>query len=149
MTTTKRVGSASELRKLLAGAEQAGPVHRIEYRDRIAAHGQPAIEAIAPWLADPALAAFAIRVIERVGRDGEQEAAVETLRGARRTTDPHVRADLDWALLHLRAPVGMAATPAPPAARPPRVVRAQRPLEVGRVAGATRRTIHARTSDTS
>lgn len=42
-----------------------------------------AIEGVEPWLTDGALAAFAIRVIWRVGEQGEPAAAVEVLRAAR------------------------------------------------------------------
>jgi hypothetical protein len=95
-----------DLTELLAHARRAGPVHRIEWRDRIAAHGRPAIEAVRPWLADSKYAAFAIRVIERVGRDGEREVAVEVLRGERRRVDAHIRPDVEWALVNLRATGG-------------------------------------------
>jgi hypothetical protein len=47
---------------LLALAVTANPLVRIELRDRIAAHGDDAIEAMTDRLADPRLAAFAIRV---------------------------------------------------------------------------------------
>jgi hypothetical protein len=114
----------AELPGLLARAERAGPAHRIEYRDPIAAHGRPAIDAVRPWLDDPKLAAFAIRVIEVVGHHGEQEAATETLRDARRRVDPRVRPDVDWALLHMR-PNGVdgasGSRPAAPASPKPRV----------------------------
>lgn len=139
--------AAGDLFGLLASAEQAGPVHRIEWRDRIAGYGGPAIDAMAPWLAEPTLAAFAIRVIERAGHDGEREAALLVLRGARRGIDPRVRPDLDWALLHLRAtaPTKVAATPRE--ARPVRVVRAERPYGVGRAAGTSRRSVQVHRSD--
>lgn len=92
-----------DLAELLAHARRAGPVHRIEWRDRIASHGRPAIEAVRPWLAEPKYAAFAIRVIERVGREGEREVAVEVLRGERRRVDARIRPDVEWALVSLRA----------------------------------------------
>jgi hypothetical protein len=104
MTTMGEAGASGDLPGLLAGAEGAGPADRIEWRDRIAAFGAPAISAVAPWLADARLAAFAIRVIERAGRDGEREAAVAALRRARHRVDPRVRPDLDRALLGLRLP---------------------------------------------
>ena len=47
------------LATLLARAEGADPANRIDLRDPIAAHGAVAIEAVTPWLKDPALAAFA------------------------------------------------------------------------------------------
>ena len=125
---------AGEIVGLLAHARHAGPAHRIEWRDRIAAHGQPAIEAIAPWLGEPKLAAFAVRVIERVGHDGdpELEVALRALRGARRAIDWSVRPDLEWALLHLRETVPSDAAPTPRSASPTRVLRAERPRGVGR-----------------
>jgi hypothetical protein len=90
------------LAALLAEAKDADPAHRIDWRDPIAAHGAAAIEAVGPWLKDPTLAAFAIRVIARVGLDGEREAAQATLRQARRRLDARLRADADWALGVLR-----------------------------------------------
>jgi hypothetical protein len=134
-----------DLQTLLADAEQAGPVHRIEWRDRIAAHGRPAIEAIAPWLREPALAAFAIRVIERAGHEGERDVALRVLRGARRRIDPGPRPDLDWALLHLRPTTRATVTVVAAPARPVRLAPVERPYGVagpmrpsGRSAGSRR-----------
>ena len=117
-----------DLTGLLARARRAGPAHRIEWRDRIAAHGRPAIEAIRPWLAEPRLAAFAIRVIERVGRSGERDVAVEVLRRDRLQVDPRIRPDIDWALVNLKGAglngddrAGTTARPTP--ARPARPAR--------------------------
>jgi hypothetical protein len=113
------------LAKLLKRAEDADPANRIDWRDPIAAHGAAAIEAVTPWLKVPALAAFAIRVIARVGLDGEREAAQATLRQARRRLDERLRADVDWALASLRV-----ARPAPaPAVKraPARSTRTERP----------------------
>ena len=123
-----------EIAGLLASARRASPAHRIEWRDRIAAHGQPAIEAIAPWLGEPKLAAFAVRVIERVGHHGdrEREVALGALRGARRAIDPCVRPDLEWALLHLRETVPSHNAPTLRHLPPTRVVRAERPRGLGR-----------------
>jgi hypothetical protein len=90
------------LATLLAEAREADPANRIDWRDPIAAHGAAAIEAVGPWLKDPALAAFAIRVIARVGLDGERETAQAILRQARRRLDARLRADADWALGVLR-----------------------------------------------
>ena len=90
------------LTALLADARNADPAHRIDWRDPIAAHGAAAIEAVTPWLKDPSLAAFAIRVIARAGLDGQREAAQATLRQARRRLDLRLRADADWALGVLR-----------------------------------------------
>jgi len=109
---------------LLARAEGADPAHRIDLRDDIAAHGAAAIEAVAPWLKVPALAAFAIRVIATAGLRGDREAAQAALRQARRRLDERLRADIDWALTSLKV-----ARPAPaPAVRAPaRAARTERP----------------------
>src|SRR5512144_391041 len=64
--------ASGALAALLADAREADPVHRIDLRDPIAAHGAAAIEAIGPWLREPALAAVAIRVIARAGPDRER-----------------------------------------------------------------------------
>lgn len=90
------------LAKLLKRAEDADPATRIDWRDPIAAHGAAALEALTPWLKVPTLAAFAIRVIARIGLDGERSAAQATLRQARRRLDERLRGDVDWALASLR-----------------------------------------------
>ena len=45
----------ADLDKVLEAAASASQLRRIEYRDRIAAFGQAAIDAISPWLSDPQL----------------------------------------------------------------------------------------------
>jgi hypothetical protein len=123
------------LATLLARAEGAAPAHRIDLRDPIAAHGAAAIEAVVPWLKDPALAAFAIRVIARVGLNGEREAAQTALRSARRRMDARLRADADWALGVLKVtptpspePAAARRTAAPRRAEAPRYAEGSRPL---------------------
>ena len=123
------------LATLLARAEGADPAHRIDLRDPIAAHGAAAIEAVTPWLKEPTLAAFAIRVIARVGLDGDREAAQAALRSARRRMDERFRADADWALGVLKvAPVPSAEpatsrrTAAPRRVEAPRYAAGSRPL---------------------
>ncbi|MBI3747347.1 MAG: hypothetical protein HY262_00635 [Chloroflexi bacterium] len=116
--------ASGALAALLADAREADPAHRIDLRDPIAAHGAAAIEAVGPWLKEPALAAFAIRVIARAGLDGERETALAALRSARRRLDPRFRADVDWALGVLK----VERVPEPVAARapvqlPPRIER--------------------------
>jgi len=114
------------LSALLQEAETASPMERIEWRDRIAAHGARAIEGVQPWLDHPVLAAFAIRVIERAGTNGEIALATQVLRSARSKVPERVRGDVDWALQQLRvrsqanveAPVRPG--PAPVAAAAPR-----------------------------
>ncbi len=129
--------ASAVLAALLADARDADPAHRIDLRDPIAAHGAAAIEAMTPWLKDPALAAFAIRVIARAGLDGQREAAQAVLRPARRRVDPRLRADVDWALgvLRLERP----AAPAPvkrPLGAP---ARAESPLYSGGARPVSRR----------
>lgn len=91
-----------ELASLLEDARRAPPDRRIEWRDRIAAHGPRGIEGVRPWLSSPALAAFAIRVIERVGANGDAALATQVLRSARPDVPQHIRGDVDWALQRLR-----------------------------------------------
>jgi len=91
-----------QLSVLLEEAETASPMHRIEWRDRIAAHGAQAIEEVRPWLRSPALAAFAVRVIERAGVEGEPDLAIEVLKSARSKVPAAVKGDVDWALRRLR-----------------------------------------------
>lgn len=124
MTTAPPVLAA-----LLAEARDADPAHRIDWRDPIAAHGAAAIEAVGPWLKDPTLAAFAIRVIARVGLDGEREAAQATLRQARRRLDERLRGDADWALSVLR--VERPAEPAPAKRMPAALARTESPRYSG------------------
>lgn len=93
------------LTKLLEAARVASSIDRIVWRERIAAHGSQAIVAMGPWLADPMMSAFAIRVIERAGADGNASEAVHALLAARSTVPPGLRGDVDWALERLRPPI--------------------------------------------
>jgi hypothetical protein len=122
--------ASGALAVLLADARQADPTHRIDLRDPIAAHGAAAIEAVGPWLKEPALAAFAIRVIARAGLGGERETALAALRGARRRLDPKFRADMDWALGVLK--VERVPEPAPARLVAPMPVRIERPRTTSR-----------------
>ena len=118
-----------QLAALLAEASQAPPDRRIQWRDRIAPYGPRAIEAIRPWLASPALAAFAVRVIERAGESGDRELATRVLRAARREASPPIHADIDWALVRLR-PVRLTSPvePGQSVPTPARPERRERPL---------------------
>ena len=117
-----------ELSALLSKARRATPDRRIELRDQIAAYGAPAIEGVRPWLANPVLAAFAIRVIERAGTNGESAQAIEVLRSARSTMPPVVKGDLDWTLKQLRLRTQPVREPARPAtALAEWTVRGERP----------------------
>ena len=65
------------LEEAVIGAGEAPPNVRIEFRDAIARHGPEGIAQVAPWLIDPKMAAFAVRVI---GRAAEFGAAAEARR---------------------------------------------------------------------
>jgi hypothetical protein len=92
-----------QLAGLLEKARSADPGERIQWRDQLVPFGTKAIDAVAPWLTDQVLAAFAVRVIVRVGENGEPEAAAKALRSARTRVPVPIRADLDWALTTLKA----------------------------------------------
>lgn len=91
-----------QLASLLEEARGASPDRRILWRDQIAPFGRRAIEGVEPWLTSGVLAAFAVRVILRVGQQGEREAAAKVLRSARRRVPTQVQGDVDWALAALR-----------------------------------------------
>ena len=112
-----------ELAALLEHARSATPGRRIESRDGIAEFGALGIEGVRPWLVDGALAAFAVRVIERAGINGESALASKVLRSARTAVPSGVTEDVEWALQQLRA----AARPKPaPAAVSVRAVAVRR-----------------------
>ena len=91
-----------QLASLLEEAQGASPDRRILWRDQIAPFGIRAIKGVEPWLTSAVLAAFAVRVILRVGQQGERQAAAKALRAARRRVPPEVQGDVDWALATLR-----------------------------------------------
>jgi hypothetical protein len=109
----------------LAQARDADPGNRINLRDPIAAHGELAIEAMTDWLGDTRLAAFAIRVLERIGlSDVNRAAVIDALWAVDRVElPPHLVRDLDEALRGLgaassrrtraRAPRGQGQSPGP------------------------------------
>jgi hypothetical protein len=110
-----------KLALLLEEARTASPAERIAWRDRIAAHGPEAIDGVKPWLADPTLAGFAVRVIERAGIEGERTYAARILRSARKAASATVARDIDWALQRLRdKPAPPQRAPARPSATPMR-----------------------------
>ena len=88
-----------ELADAIAGAEAADRLTRIEWRDPIARHGAQAIEAVAPWISDPEMGAFAVRVIEAAAGQGAKAEAVEALRSVGRLApSAAVLRDVDDAL---------------------------------------------------
>ena len=109
---------SAELLDLLEEARDADPTRRINFRDPIAEHGQLAIQGVRPWLSDPRLAAFAVRVIERASKQGPsaERLAIEALsavRGARFSQS--AKADASEALRRLgaegRSPISKEAGP--------------------------------------
>jgi hypothetical protein len=110
----------SDFDKLLSRARNAEPDLRIELRDPVAARGARAIDAMTDWLGDPRLAAFAIRVLERIGRDEANKAAVvAALRAVDREDLPdHLGRDLDAALAGLGVTVRARRDPRVPAPPP-------------------------------
>jgi hypothetical protein len=109
-----------QLASLLEEARAAAPDQRILFRDQIAPFGTKAIAAIEPWLTDQVLAAFAVRVIARVGEQGEPQAAAKALRSARTRVPETIRGDVEWALSALKLAGRQAAAPeaVPVAAKP-------------------------------
>lgn len=95
-----------DLDALLAKARDAEPSDRIELRDALAGQGENAIEAMTEWLGDPRLAAFAIRVLERIGRQPEtRDAVLDVLMAVDRDELPaHLAGDVDRALDGLGRP---------------------------------------------
>ena len=68
-----------ELADLLDAAQRADRLTRIEWRTPIARHGAAAIDAVAPWIHDPELGAFAVRVVEEAANHGAKPEAIEAL----------------------------------------------------------------------
>ncbi len=66
----------ADLITLLQEARTADPSDRILYRDRIAACGAEAVPAMEEWLGDSRLAAFAVRVLERIADNPSNRRAV-------------------------------------------------------------------------
>ena len=92
-----------ELQDLLERAREAPPSTRIDLRDAVAAFGPAAIPAMAEWLTDDALARFAVRVLERIGRDPALlQSVAAALHGAREMPAAD-KADIEAALVRLGA----------------------------------------------
>lgn len=114
--------AAETLDSLLARAREAHPSDRIELRDPIAAQGETAIDAMTDWLGDPRLAAFAIRVLERIGREAfSRDAVVGVLVAVNREELPApLVGDIDQALTALGRPrTATRSTPRRPASERP------------------------------
>ncbi len=99
----------------LVGAQRADRLTRIDWRDRIAAHGPDAIEAVSRWVSDPELAAFAVRVIEATAKFGHHDDAVDALLSvARLAPNATIGGDIQQALDHLRPQSGPGGKSKPP-----------------------------------
>ena len=113
------MADATGLEEALAGARAADRLTRIEWRDRIAAHGVAAIDAVFEWAGDDEFGAFAVRVIEAVGRRGHPDEATEALVAIRSIgATKAVRGDATEAISRLhpdhgRADAARKATPLP------------------------------------
>ncbi len=118
-TASRHESSVTDLDELLTQAREAAPTDRILLRDPIAAHGEAAIEAMTDWLGDERLAAFAIRVLERIGRDANtRNAAADALAAVDRDElPPHLAGDVDRTLKALGR-TKVAAPHAPGSTRP-------------------------------
>jgi hypothetical protein len=66
----------AELDDLLEAAKRASRLDRISWRDPIAARGQRAIPRMREWLDDREFAAFAVRVLEKIGEQAAHRPAV-------------------------------------------------------------------------
>ncbi len=75
------------------GAAEAPPSFRIEFRDPIARHAAAGIERVTPWLTDPKMAAFAVRVIARAADFGAADDARKALQTAVVSLAEPARAD--------------------------------------------------------
>jgi hypothetical protein len=92
------------LEEVIAGGLAADGLTRIEWRDRIAEHGAAAIDVVSPWITDPKLSAFAVRVIEATAKFGERDAAISALMSVRRVApDATIVGDIGAALQRLGA----------------------------------------------
>lgn len=93
------------LASLLQAAADAAPGSRIEFRDKIAAHGEAAIKGISPWLADPALGAFAVRVIRKACDPDTLAVALASLRSAKTSAGSEaITRDIEEAIKALKPP---------------------------------------------
>ena len=91
-----------DLVEAIAAAQSADRLTRIDWRTPIAQHGAEAIDAVAPWIRDPELGAFAVRVVEAAAGFGAREEALEALRGVGRLGPSEaVLRDIDAALARL------------------------------------------------
>jgi hypothetical protein len=109
MESLSMKSEVQSLASLLQAAAEAAPEHRIEFRDAIAAHGEAAIKGVSPWLADPALGAFAVRVIRKaadMAADADtRDVALASLRSAKTAAGSEgITRDIEEAIKALKPP---------------------------------------------
>jgi hypothetical protein len=109
MESLSMKSEVQSLASLLQAAAEAAPDHRIEFRDAIAAHGEAAIKGVSPWLADPALGAFAVRVIRKaadMAADADtRDIALASLRSAKSVAGSEgITRDIEEAIKVLKPP---------------------------------------------
>lgn len=108
-TRTDAPTSTGSLDVLLQKVQGVPLNERMHHRNEVAAFGAAALDAVSPWLQDPRMAAFAIRVIGKIGdHDADRAVALERLRACRPRLDPNHQSDVDEVL----ARWGERATPA-------------------------------------
>lgn len=114
---------------LLDEVRRADRATRIELRDGIAEHGAAATSPMADWLDDREFAAFAVRVLERIGQmDGQLQPVIRALsEGHATAATPAIAGDIEEALRRLGsrlmqpdAPRSRRAPVPPPVGRPGR-----------------------------
>jgi hypothetical protein len=128
------------LEELLRQAAAADGLTRIDYRDRIAAFGVPAIERLEPWLRNMRLGAFAVQTILRAAANpGAAPAARAALQGGRAACSEAVRRDIDAALARTRS--SRAASAAKPIRRAEASFGPSPQPTIGRVPAAIREVV--------
>lgn len=87
------VPDGDDLAGLLQAARAADGATRITYRDPIARHGKPGIEALRDWLEPGPIGWFAVRTIGRAADLGAREPAIEALRAGVEEASGRTRED--------------------------------------------------------
>jgi hypothetical protein len=92
------------LRDCLAGARAADGLARMEWRNRLAAHGVAAIDPMSAWLLDPVLGALSVRVLAKIALDPSARGVVIKVLTETRPKVPNarVREDIDVVLAELK-----------------------------------------------
>jgi hypothetical protein len=94
------------------GAAEAPPSIRIEFRDPIARYGSAGIDRVRPWLSDPKMSGFAVRVIARAADFGAKDEARRALQAVLLSLPEPIRTDATDALAKLGFPARSPRVPA-------------------------------------